>query len=765
MPQNIAAPDEYTTPDLSGLLGAVLGKSVKQNTDATQNTTNASSATNNQNTTQTGLQQTSGNTAQNSQTSGSSSMSGSSSGSSDSSTSGTSRTTGTIDRTTNSQQTDVGSQQTSADLAALRDVYAKQSAGITPEMLQAIFQQGAKAAPQLVTANAQALGTRMAGNTPVAQVLGQLQVDLTSKAADLNRQMLSDSGVTAAKIGDLTKLLQNTNKTTGSSTSQDVQNLLTATDSKQIAHQIMQNVQNTNSNQATSGNTTNNQTVASASNANVVGSSTANQTQNVASTQNQTTNTTINTQVAGQLAKLFAGGVAIDQLFRAATGKGFLGTIQDFAKQLIGQGADPSKVNAGLVAAGVPPTGPNDTSDTNPLPENEFPPLGEYIPPVIPPLTGDTTGDIIPYDPELDGGGYADGGMPGAALLPIEQLIKQRQIVGNPDSDLDRLLASLLGGKEQKASAGSGSGSDAGTGESGSSGGPSAGGGDAVGGSGNGVGTGSGAGTSTGSIGTLGDLGATLGNLSRGAGIVGGFMSGNPLGVIGAFNSLYGWINAPSSAPAQGILSESNLDPGLMGPVDTTPAQTNAELGITAAPDVSIQGMDSIGQVDSAPSSSTDGYAGDVGYDSGSNDVGGNNSVDGSNSDSGDGGDFADGGEVDEDSFMLEALGITKDRKSGSLTFSAHGVRNLHNVINNRSTNSRSGLPLGMSNGGKIVGPGSGTSDSVPAQVGNKRIQVADGEYIVPADVVQKFGADAFDQLVAAHHVPADMQQAITGRR
>jgi hypothetical protein len=50
-------------------------------------------------------------------------------------------------------------------------------------------------------------------------------------------------------------------------------------------------------------------------------------------------------------------------------------------------------------------------------------------------------------------------------------------------------------------------------------------------------------------------------------------------------------------------------------------------------------------------------------------------------------------------------------------------------------------------NGGPISGPGTGTSDSIKANLSN-------GEYVMSADVVQKLGEDFFDLLQAAFHTP-----------
>jgi hypothetical protein len=63
--------------------------------------------------------------------------------------------------------------------------------------------------------------------------------------------------------------------------------------------------------------------------------------------------------------------------------------------------------------------------------------------------------------------------------------------------------------------------------------------------------------------------------------------------------------------------------------------------------------------------------------------------------------------------------------------------------------------------GGRVVGPGTGISDDVPAQNRDtgQRIQLSNGEYIIPADVVRKVGEDKFDQLLAKYHTPAAQQR------
>lgn len=69
------------------------------------------------------------------------------------------------------------------------------------------------------------------------------------------------------------------------------------------------------------------------------------------------------------------------------------------------------------------------------------------------------------------------------------------------------------------------------------------------------------------------------------------------------------------------------------------------------------------------------------------------------------------------------------------------------------NTTSGSGYGDGMNggvnaaNGGHISGPGTGTSDSIPARL-------SDGEYVIPADVVEKVGVEFFDMLRNELHTP-----------
>ena len=57
-------------------------------------------------------------------------------------------------------------------------------------------------------------------------------------------------------------------------------------------------------------------------------------------------------------------------------------------------------------------------------------------------------------------------------------------------------------------------------------------------------------------------------------------------------------------------------------------------------------------------------------------------------------------------------------------------------------------------NGGPIRGPGTGTSDSIPARL-------SDGEFVMSADVVDALGEDFFNQLQQAFHTPVAQQRRV----
>jgi hypothetical protein len=62
-------------------------------------------------------------------------------------------------------------------------------------------------------------------------------------------------------------------------------------------------------------------------------------------------------------------------------------------------------------------------------------------------------------------------------------------------------------------------------------------------------------------------------------------------------------------------------------------------------------------------------------------------------------------------------------------------------------------------NGGPIQGPGTGTSDSIPATIdGSQPARLSNGEYVIPAAVVDALGQDFFDHIVQQLHMPAQGQ-------
>lgn len=71
--------------------------------------------------------------------------------------------------------------------------------------------------------------------------------------------------------------------------------------------------------------------------------------------------------------------------------------------------------------------------------------------------------------------------------------------------------------------------------------------------------------------------------------------------------------------------------------------------------------------------------------------------------------------------------------------------------------------PQGMGQGlqqqgpGLLQGPGTGTSDSIPAvnMANGGQVGVSTGEYVIPADVVKAKGVDFFDGMVRKYHSPA----------
>jgi hypothetical protein len=74
---------------------------------------------------------------------------------------------------------------------------------------------------------------------------------------------------------------------------------------------------------------------------------------------------------------------------------------------------------------------------------------------------------------------------------------------------------------------------------------------------------------------------------------------------------------------------------------------------------------------------------------------------------------------------------------------------NLGDLPANAVAGARGGLADlgGYSDGGRLLkGPGDGMSDNIPASIGNKQpARLADGEFVVPADVVSHLGNGSTD--------------------
>jgi hypothetical protein len=210
-------------------------------------------------------------------------------------TSGTANTLGTSNQTSTgtTNQTTSGSstQQTNADVSALQQIFAKQSAGITPEMLTAIFTEGAKKVPGLQTAYGNAVGARASDNTPLATSIRDLQGNLTNQAAVLNNQLLKDSSLTAQAIADLTKSITGTNTSTTTGTT-------------------------SNTTQGTSSQTANN-----------------NSTTNTNAAQTVDQSNTVNTDVLKVLAGLGIGGSALDTILG---GNGVTGGLNSLIGKVTG---------------------------------------------------------------------------------------------------------------------------------------------------------------------------------------------------------------------------------------------------------------------------------------------------------------------------------------------------------------------------------------------------------------------------------------------
>jgi hypothetical protein len=570
-----------------------------------------------------------------------------------------------------------------ADIAGLRDVYAEQAKGVTPEMLAAIFTEGAKAAPQLITSQSNAMGARGVGNTAVARVLNNLNASLTEKAANLNRQMLTERANTAAAIAANTRNTTTTNSQETASASQQLQDLLTQSSSTSVMKQLQDAITNTvgqksvsgTSNSATSGTSstdmfeqgstmdrsTGSQTQQNTQQQNTASNSATDRTQ-ASTSQQDTSNTSVTDQVQNLLQNVInnttnnsnvntQSDTAQEQVAKGTQVENVATTINSGAlKNLVGSAAagvgliELYKIakNGGFggtvqqLANWMKGSGMSFPEATAKQVEDAI--LGQ-LPMDDGTLSGilDAGGIELPdlSASDFDWLGFADGGQVGGFEVP--DLFKKPAAEENKDKDLEALLASISAGTGSSASSSS-----------------------------------SAPAISTGSDGL-------------GTSAISGAVSSNPSGFV---DSVLGSV-------ANGMLGFSGVL-GLLG----NAMGINPGKGLIAA-------MNEQSQANAIADAVTNGTPADDGTTEGIN---------------------AAIGELGG----LEGLGLGEDG-------------------------------IGFANGGKVVGPGTGTSDSIP--VVGTNIRVSDGEYIIPADVVAKFGASAFDELVAAHHVPAAVQRAVTGEK
>lgn len=676
---------------LAGVLGDAIGKQSETDTNSTQNTNNttstlgttSTSGSGTQATTQTGgsTQNTTGTqTGSNTQTTGGTTVN-----------TGSQATTGNVNTNNTTTQNTQSVQTGTADIAGLQQVFAQQKAGITPEMLAAIFSEGAKAAPQLVTAQSNALGARAVGNSPVAQSLNMLNSSLVSKAADLNRQMLSDAGSTAGKIADSTKSVTTAN--TGSTTSlqSQIQDLLTRNDSRAVVDQIVSAINSQQTAQQQVGTSNQQQNTASTQQQNSTQQQTGTQQQQVTATEDKKTATTINVSAARDLLGMAAAGVGVNELFRLATGKGFSGTVQQFVNYLKGLGA------TNITGDVTIPT------DVN-IPDYQ---LGDGV---IPDYTEDGGTPL----PEFEVDGYAEGGV--VSFLPSKQLIKPTTDK-NEDADVNSLMAALMGGSRGVSSGGGSS-----SGSSGASNSPSG---------------------STDFTEQGGTAGAADGPATNAAdsvnpaaiGVIGAIASalGVP-GVATAINGLTAISNAlglapPGLSPAQ--LAQQQVDNAIDSDANVASITADADAAATVAP-----GLDTSIDAPSLGSAGDDGSSGNT-----------------SEGDANGNGDYAEGGVVtaedsDDNDEMLSLFGITRGTQKGSMVFDERAVKLIHRAIAGPSQK-----PPGYKNGAIIKGPGTGTSDSIPAVgPGGRPLRVSNGEAIIPAHIVQQYGADTFERFIEAHN-------------
>jgi hypothetical protein len=113
---------------------------------------------------------------------------------------------------------------------------------------------------------------------------------------------------------------------------------------------------------------------------------------------------------------------------------------------------------------------------------------------------------------------------------------------------------------------------------------------------------------------------------------------------------------------------------------------------------------------------------------------------------------FADGGLIDDgddDGYDDVAVPVVvNNQNSGSGQYSPY------DISRNQVPDLMQGGLVRMADGGMIRGAGTGTSDSIAAAAAGQPLAVSNGEYRIPAAVVQALGQDFFAHLVAQYHTP-----------
>lgn len=810
-----------TSNPLAGILNTILGTELEQTTDTTGSSSSNTNQTNNTNQSGTSTSNTSGqsvgiNSGQ-SNTSGSNSSQtafqnqgvqsqvgvNASTSNTNSSTNtqqsqnqqitGTTNTTGTTSSNNTTQTvTDTesrhqGFQQTSADIEALKQILARQMAGITPQMLAAIFEQGSREAPQLLATQANALGARAGSNTPLAAALNMLNTNMTNKAADINLQMLRDAMTSASKVGDLTKRIDEGSSDNSHTTQTVTQSGTTTSAQQQVMNQLVQGLTNTVSNtssttdtlgatnmltqnvnqgvqstQGTNNSSTNSNNVnTNFNNSTTTGATNQNTNQTVNTNTNATNQSTVNvnqqTTINRDVVKGLAAGVAgvlgiqqLTQLYNAAKAAGFIGPMEAFVKGLKDEGVDVS---------GYPMEG--DAYSPQDLPggvvgNEDIIDETLWNSGIMPddPVDLDINTDIIDLPP----GGLADGGMIDTDSNGIVNgPLNIAGMLNDPNTLISALLGATTGNTINKnGSTGSKSDNAASARQSSLP-----------------------APEKKVDVSTAAPEYATW--RSTGDAESENVMPNNTIGALVPFGTSR-WEGGDAGGEVQqapqGYIKRiaEQGDTTILDVYDTdgnflrreTQKKDNfmklVDMAIPMLASAFIPGAKMVmgaGAVDSA--ANTGDIAGMlkglVSMGSGAMKIPGGK---------------ADGGVIqnpsaaeekkelagapDDDNDephdrMLKMLGITRLPTPGTYQVTHDTLRLVQHAIKGQTA---------MADGGKIQGPGTGISDSIPAVgPGNQPLRVANGEYVVPADVVQKLGVDFFDHLRDKYHVPADMQRAM----